>query len=202
MKKKLIKIIGLAVIVIGLMIYGSFSFVHSGLACAWWGCDGSNLSTFISEQNAIDKNQQKLDTVEALPQMTDSLERKNLIKRALTFNNPNKISYIYLYSWSGNFIMYDTVKGKVSALDSSLTAQQQVVDSNGGQISGDNNCIQSNDNCYTLNAPAVDGSYGTNGQGIFYYNESGAYREWNGLYLLSDEPFTPQTAPNLVSQGK
>lgn len=199
LNKKVIIILSSLVIALGLFTSGA---KFAG-ACQWWGCGGSgSQSTFIQEQNAIDQNQKRLDNVEPLPYLSDSEERKNLIKRAKLFNNPNKISYIYLYSWTGKFIMYDTVKGKVSALDSSLTPQQQFVDSNGGQISGDNNCIQSNDNCYPLNAPAVDGSYGTNGQGIFYFNESGAYREWNGMYILSDQPFTPQTNPDLVVTSK
>lgn len=88
-------------------------------ACAWYGC-GSGDFIFLQEQSAIENNQQKMDQVRPIPYMTDSEERKNLIKRAQTFNNPNKISYIYLYSF-GKLIMYDTVKGKVSAVDSSLT---------------------------------------------------------------------------------
>lgn len=199
MKNKIF--IGLGSILIVVLLFCSITFLAQKVnACAWWGCNGSN-TTFLNEQRAIEQNQEKLDSIEQLPQMTDSLERKNLIKRAQTFNNPNKISYIYLYSF-GRLIMYDTVKGKVSALDSSLTSQTQFVDSNGGLIGNGNDCIQSNDNCYSIPAPAIDGSYGTNGQGIFYYNENGAYREWNGQYILSDQPFTLTNQPDLVRSVK
>lgn len=196
------KVILTAILAITVTALVGFTVGRVGACNNWWGgCFGGNNTTFLQEQSAIEQNQQRLDNIEPLPRMTDSLERKNLIKRAQTFNNPNKISYIYLYSF-GKLIMYDTVKGKVSALDSSLTAQQQFVDSAGKQIGGDNNCIGSTDNCYQLNAPAVDGSYGTNGQGIFYYNENGAYREWNGQYILSDQPFTLTNQPDLVKAVK
>jgi len=193
MKNKLL----IAIIII-LGTLGVFFGVQKARACSWWGCTGGG--TYLSEQQAIEQNQQRLDQIRPLPKMTDSEERKNLIKRAQTFNNPNKLSYIYLYSY-GKLIMYDTVKGKVSALDSSLTPQQQFVDSSGKQITDSNNCIGANDNCYPINAPAVDGSYGTNGQGIFYYNQNGAYREWNGTYILSDQPMVLTNQPDLVKQA-
>lgn len=194
MKTKVLLIIGIMLTIAIVTLVALH--IQKAQACGWYGCSGGS-TTFLQEQNAIEQNQKKLDAIEQMPQLTDSLERKNLIKRAKTFNNPNKISYIYLYSF-GKLIMYDTVKGKVSALDSSLTPQQQFVDSNGGLIGRGNNCIESNDNCYMIPAPAVDGSYGTNGQGIFYYNENGAYREWNGQYILSDQPFTLTNQPDLV----
>jgi len=99
--------------------------------------------------------------------------------------------------YPGKLIMYDTVKGKVSALDSSLTAQQQIVDYSGNVVDGNNHWCGTN-GCETVDAPAIDGSYGTNGTGIFYYNENGAYREWNGQYILSDQPFTLTNQPDLV----
>jgi len=177
---------------------GIFTIKNKAYAsCPWFGCWGH--STFIQEQNAVENNQKRLSSVEPLPRLTDSLERKNLIKRAQTFNNPNKISYIYLYSF-GKLIMYDTVKGKVSSVDSSLTAQSQVLNATGQQVDQENSCGSSG--CPVVPAPAVDGSYGTNGNAIFYYNESGVYREWNGQYILSDQPFTLSNQPDLVKQVK
>jgi hypothetical protein len=195
MKKKIV--VG-AIIVIAIAL-ALVLMTRNAHACGnWWGC-GDN--TYISEQQAIEQNQQRLLKTEPLPYTNDSQERKNLIRRVKTFNNSNKISYIYLYSQMGTFIMYDTVKGKVSSVDSSLTAQQQLLDEWGNPINGDDHYCGSQ-GCNVVSAPAADGSYGTNGSGIFWYNESGAYREWNGLYFLSDQPFTPQTTPNLVVQSK
>ena len=36
----------------------------------------------------------------------------------------------------------------------------------------------------------VDGSYGENDSGIFFFTTDGKYIEWNGDYLYSDIPFT------------
>lgn len=35
----------------------------------------------------------------------------------------------------------------------------------------------------------VDGSYGTNNNGIFFFTPDGKYVEWTGTYLYSDIPF-------------
>ena len=35
----------------------------------------------------------------------------------------------------------------------------------------------------------VDGSYGENDTGIFFFTPDGKYVEWSGIYLYSDIPF-------------
>ena len=40
---------------------------------------------------------------------------------------------------------------------------------------------------------AVDGSYGENDQGIFFFTPDGKYIEWTGAYLYSDIPFTVES---------
>src|SRR5258708_34638600 len=112
MKKK--TFIGLGSLLILVLLFCSVTFVAQKVnACGWLGCQEGTNTTLLNEQAAIEQNQQRLDATQRLPMMTDSQERKNLIRRAQTFNNENKISYIYLYSF-GKLIMYDTVKGKVS----------------------------------------------------------------------------------------
>ena len=37
--------------------------------------------------------------------------------------------------------------------------------------------------------PDVDGSYGENDTGIFFFTPDGKYIEWTGTYLYSDIPF-------------
>jgi hypothetical protein len=48
-------------------------------------------------------------------QLNDSLERRNLAEKLLRYNNPSKISYIYLLSQTGGIYAFFTVKGKVSS---------------------------------------------------------------------------------------
>lgn len=39
----------------------------------------------------------------------------------------------------------------------------------------------------------VDGSYGENDNGIFFFTPDGKYVEWSGIYLYSDIPFEVDT---------
>ena len=47
----------------------------------------------------------------------------------------------------------------------------------------------------------VDGSYGENDQGIFFFTPDGKYIEWTGIYLYSDIPFEV-TTPAIVVGGE
>lgn len=115
-----------------------------------------------------------------------SLERYNLIRRAYWVNGMREkanalpceitkpVGYVVLFSGTsivGSF----TVDGKVSSLNSFLTpsAQDEYI-SNGGVA--------------TEELPDVDGSYGENDAGIFFFTTDGKYIEWTGSYLYSDIP--------------
>ena len=71
----------------------------------------------------------------------------------------------------GKFI----VDGKVSSLNSFLTPDTK---------------YPSYDSTYNVWLADVDGSYGENDSGIFFFTTDGKYIEWNGDYLYSDIPFT------------
>lgn len=43
--------------------------------------------------------------------------------------------------------------------------------------------------CKNLWLADVDGSYGENDSGIFFFTTDGKYIEWTGTYLYSDIPF-------------
>jgi len=51
-------------------------------------------------------------------------------------------------------------------------------------------------------SPAEDGSYGTNGDAVFFFTTDGAYVEWNGSYMLADQPLKLTTQPELVREIK
>lgn len=110
-----------------------------------------------------------------------SLERYNLIRRAYWVNGQREkantlpcevvkpLGYIVLFSGNtvvGNFV----VDGKVSSLNSYLTPDTSSTPS--GSWLAD-----------------VDGSYGENDNGIFFFTPDGKYIEWTGTYLYSDIPF-------------
>ena len=118
------------------------------------------------------------------------LEREQLNLRNETWSDPDKISYIYLVSY-GKIMANYTLKGKVSSVDSRLTCTQQMVDDGSSHYDG-RAYIQ------VVDSPALDGSYGTNGGGIFFFTTDGVYVEWNDTYMLCDAPLTLSQPPELV----
>ena len=155
------------------------------------GCDydtsvsGSkqDVNNTINAANNIQSNQ---------PTPTDisySLERYNLIRRAYWVNGQREkanalpcevekpLGYVVLFSGNvviGNFV----VDGKVSSLNNYLTPDSEYYEYSAGDYSTKNNWLAD-----------VDGSYGSNDNGIFFFTPDGKYIEWTGTYLYSDIPF-------------
>lgn len=120
-----------------------------------------------------------------------SLERYNLIRRAYWVNGQREkanalvcpvekpLGYIVLFAGNatiGSFV----VDGKVSSLNSYLTPS--AIDDSYGTASGGYTTL-------TTELADVDGSYGENDNGIFFFTPDGKYIEWTGTYLYSDIPF-------------
>lgn len=136
--------------------------------------------------------QQTLETVsniqekQSTPDDLDfSLERYNLIRRAYWVNGQREkaaavicevekpLGYIVLFTESGSVVGRFVVDGKVSSLNSYLTPDSTY-------YSGSSLIRWVAD---------VDGSYGENDAGIFFFTPDGKYVEWTGVYLYSDIPF-------------
>lgn len=145
----------------------------------------------MAEMSLTEKNHQRLVKAVPPPVLNTSAERINLKRRLERWNDENKISYIYLID-RGIIVAHYTVKGKVSSVNSKLTTQQQIVSIGRGLSDGkwSNEVIES---------PALDGSYGTNGNAIFFFLANGAYVEWSGTYLLFDKPMRLAQKPLLVA---
>lgn len=122
-----------------------------------------------------------------------SLERYNLIRRAYWVNGQREkantlvceiekpLGYIVLFTESGGVVGRFVVDGKVSSLNSYLTPDSEYY-----EITG-----ETKDNSYEENKwlADIDGSYGENDNGIFFFTPDGKYIEWTGIYLYSDIPF-------------
>lgn len=151
--------------------------------------------TAIEESNAI--NDRLRDSV-PVPQLTTSSERKNVAKRAELFNNEEKISYIYLVSY-GKVMAFFTVQGKVSSLRSYMTPVDRLSAYDGSDCDW-SNASTGNAGCYVVEAPDLDGTYGENVDGVFFFTTEGAYVEWKGEYMMSDQPLKLATPPALVRE--
>jgi hypothetical protein len=157
------------------------------------GC-GNDIKTGQStktEMEQTETNQQRLATAQPPPQFNVSLERKNLIERLKRLNTENRIGYVYLLSKGGAVMAFYTISGKVSSLNSLLTTPEQIV----VDCSGPQGCGR-----YNLPSPDLDGSYGKNPEGIFFFTTAGALVEWSGDYMYSDQPLHMTTQPILIEQ--
>lgn len=157
------------------------------------GCDSEAPETgksTMAEMTLTEKNHQRLVAAVPAPVLETSLERKQLVTRLERFNDETKISYIYLLSDYGQVIAHYPIKGKVSSVNSKLTTQEQIIDDPVGYRETGSLVVES---------PALDGSYGTNGDAVFFFHATtDAYIEWNGKYMLVDQPMKLSSPPLLT----
>lgn len=92
------------------------------------------------------------------------------------------LGYIVLFTDAGAPVGRFVVDGKVSSLNSYLTPDSLYYEVAGDYINDSN----ANENEWLAD---VDGSYGSNDAGIFFFTTDGKYLEWSGTYLYSDIPF-------------
>jgi hypothetical protein len=115
------------------------------------------------------------------------LERQNIRERLIRYSDPNKLSYIYLFSAQGQLMSNYTVKGKVSNASSQMTTSEVVND-----YCGTGECH------IATPAPMDDGTWGPSEDAIFFFTPEGVMIQWNGPYVLSDSPLNLTTQPVLV----
>lgn len=157
------------------------------VGCTEIATDGTtaDTKTTIKTAQTLQENQ---------PTPTDidySLERYNLIRRAYWVNGQREkaialpceitkpLGYIVLFTESGGVVGNFIVDGKVSSLNSFLTPDSEYYEKDmESQYDYNNKWLAD-----------VDGSYGENDNGIFFFTPDGKYIEWTGVYLYSDIPF-------------
>lgn len=159
-------------------------------------CDVSTTTNgTVADQQSTINIANKLQHNQPTPTDIDySLERYNLIRRAYWVNGQREkaaavpcpvekpLGYVTLFiegvGVAGSFV----VDGKVSSLNSFLTPDSEYYEQeygNNGYSVGDGNSWLAD----------VDGSYGENDSGIFFFTADGNYMEWTGPYLYTDIPF-------------
>ncbi len=154
------------------------------------GCKGTVVSTGSEADLAAQKNIAS-NLAENQPTPTDisySLERYNLIRRAYWVNGQEEkantlicpvqkpLGYCVLMTESGAVVGSFVVDGKVSSLNSFLTPSRK------------DERLPFYELVITEELSDVDGSYGENDNGIFFFTTDGLYIEWTGIYLYSSSP--------------
>jgi len=161
------------------------------------GCAPASTGSYSSDTAKVEETQKRVQAMVPIPEIKTSAERQNIASRAKLFDSENKITYIYLISY-GKVMAFYTVKGKVSSLNSYLTPLDKVVKDDGSPC----DYYSSTGSCYVVSAPDIDGAYGENANGIFFFTTEGAYVEWQGDYMVSDQPLQLSTPPELVRSVK
>jgi hypothetical protein len=168
------------------------------------GCEdpstASAVATQQTEQQQVQAAHERQATAVPLPKLNNSLERINIKKRLETFDEPNKVSYIYLINY-GRVMAFYTIKGKVTSGGKRLTSTQQQVQSEYIKDSTDMKGGMIN-RTSIMEAPELDGSYGTSAPYIFFWTTDGSYVQWSSDYMLVDQPLKLTTQPDLIREIK
>lgn len=162
------------------------------------GCStqGENLQKDVASTLKIGN---KLVSNQPTPTDIDySLERYNLIRRAYWVNGQREkantlvcavdkpLGYIALFLDNGACVGKFIVDGKVTSLNSYLTPDSECYEIGGETTDSEIYMNGTEENDWVAD---VDGSYGENDNGIFFFTPDGKYIEWTGTYLYSDIPF-------------
>ena len=196
MKKYLTPVLVLAVMFVGVASLFPRTLVHAGdpTSTSDTGVSAS-ASTHDQESATTEKNQSGLMKTQPVPApLTYSNERQNLIDKLKIVSMQGLVGYVALIGPQGQLVGYYTIKGKVSSLNSMLTTTQQVQCPFGYH--------DYSASCVTVDSPDLDGSYGPNPSGIFFFTTSGTYMEWSGSYLYSTQPLSYSQQPLLVETQK
>ena len=174
------------------------------MTVSFTACDvDTTMGSEADVQNTINAAN-KLQSNQPTPTDIDySLERYNLTRRTYWVNGQREkanslpcevekpLGYIVLLGESGVIVGSFVVDGKVSSLNSFLTPDSEYYELvHGGSYKA-----------YNMWLADVDGSYGENDAGIFFFTPDGKYIEWTGIYLYSDIPFEVGT-PIVTVKGE
>lgn len=112
-----------------------------------------------------------------VPQLQDSLERRNISEHIKRNNQAERVRYIYLISQVGTVFAYYTIKGKVTSAGAQLTPTDDIVDA-----CGSSHCP------LVVQGPTDDASFGGDEGGIYFFTTDDQEVQWNGEWLLYDKP--------------
>jgi prepilin-type N-terminal cleavage/methylation domain-containing protein len=190
---ELVVVIGIiAVLASAVLMVFRKAHASDGTNCGGWfepSCSDTTVQQ-QDEQQTVTNQINRLQTAVPIPSLESSLERQNISRRLQLFSNESKISYIYLTSF-GKVMAFYTVKGKITSGGKRLTSEQRLIDNTNYSSAQ-----------YITEAPELDGTYGHSGDYIYFWTTDGTYVQWNGEYMLADQPLQLTTQPELVRTVK
>lgn len=162
------------------MTKSRISFIVAALALtvSLAGCLGDTPPTAKNQQAAV--AQQAANSIA----FTENAEIENIKRRLELTSRVGALGYIVLLNESGQPIYYAAVKGKVTSGSKRLTEPDRT-HSNLEKI-------------VVRAAPSDEGTYGSSGEYVFFWTQSGQYIQWNGKYFYSDKPIRLKVEPLVV----
>lgn len=140
----------------------------------------------------VQKNTQKAAAEQAAAslQFSENSEIENIKRRLELTSKPGQLGFVMLLNEMGQPILYEGVKGKITSSSKRLTPTDKL--SHAGNGNGG----------YSLavrQEASDEGTYGSSDPYIYYWNVDGAYRQWSGRYLYSDQPMRLRQDPLIVN---
>lgn len=152
-------------------------------------------TVFDKQSAANEANAQAIISGRDIPSLSRSQDYDNVIDRAEYLNDGNTVGYLYLVDM-GQIILEVPVKGKVTSLNTYITPMEDIQKIEEGYIRYETGAYPGT---YAIvQAPDLDGTYGENVDGVFWFTADGQYMEWNGKYLFSAHRLSFQSAPILI----
>lgn len=155
-------------------------------------------SSFEQQSKANEENVKELINQNALPKLDKSQDFDNIKRRLEYLNQGNNVGYLYIFSSAGILLREVQVMGKSTSLNAYITPMEEIK-----QVA---NGIRDAYGAYpasfvTVQAPDLDGTYGENADGIFWFTPDGTYQELIGsgyTCYFSAERLSFTTQPLLI----
>jgi hypothetical protein len=109
-----------------------------------------------------------------------TVEQKNIIERLKVDNQPGSVKHLYIISpYSGDVLLYSTVRGKVTSGSKRLTPNTIVASGNDGGYGrvGGFPIVVGGSRAETPEVLGDDGAYGGSGDYIFWFDVRGVYHQ-------------------------
>lgn len=171
--------------IIGLFLFGGLFIGITSI-----GAEGNQQSGTTTNMAAARETADRSANSIPVPNISYFQERRTIAKWAQRWDQPNLPCYVYLISY-GNIIGYYVTDGKPSSTNSYLTPEYR-------------ESYNTSSTTITEQLPDVDGTYGSNNQGIRFFTAEGVAVEWGGSgasYIYSDAPL-PLSVPRLNQSAK
>ncbi len=119
-----------------------------------------------------------------------SVEQRNVKQRLIKDNQIGSLKHLYVISaYTGDVLIYSTVKGKVTSSGKRLTNTHKLVRGDRGQGYGD----------FVMPSIQDDGTYGSSSPYVYWFDSKGVYHQHyimgGQIFHVSDKPLRLKSKP-------